>query len=344
MRNSRRKRKSNLWLKVLIFAVIFTGAAVFFGRGTQQKEEEFIWLEGSMLAVGDTQIDYREGMVYLYAVQEDYEQHYGSDIWRYAVDGQGNNMGDLIKEEVLEQIIYIKVVCKKADELGLVLSEEELKQVDRQTEEFMEKIQGSALLLHGVNAEIVRRIYADNMLAGKTFEVTTLNADTEVSTEETKQHRFQALAIRNYKIDSSGARVSYEGKELEELVANMWELREQAVNAQSFYKFAAANTDDSTMLEFVGGKGDFPESYENRILAMKTGETSGVVTTEDYHYIFYCVSDYDVDETLKEKEEVIAKRKEAEFQKCYREWLESVRVRVNNAVWDSLHFYTESVG
>ena len=345
MRNGRRKKNNHSGLlKILLFVVIFVGAAVFFGRERTQEEEEFTWLEGSMLAIGDLQVDYREGMVYLHAVRMDYEQHYGSDIWQYAVDSHGNRMGDLIKEEVLEQMIYIKVVCEKADEQGLVLSEEEWQRVDAQTLEFMNKIQESELSFYGVNSEIVRRIYADNMLAQKMFEVSTINVDTEVSTEEAKQHRFQALAIRNFKIDSSGARVSYEGEEADALVAKMWDLREQAVNASDFYKFAAANTDDPTMLEFVGGKGDFPESYGGRILAMKTGEISGVVTTQDYHYIFYCVNEYDVDETLKVKEKVIAQRKEEEFRRLYGKWRNTFRIRINDTVWDSLDFYMKSAG
>ena len=152
-----------------------------------------------MLRIGDSQVDYREGMVYLNAVQEDYEQYYGSDIWKYAVDSQGNTMGEVIKEQTLQQIIYSKVVCRKADELGIVLSEEELQTVDRQTAEYMEKIQDSSLLLHGVNADIVRRIYSDNMLARKTFEATTLNVDTDIPDEEAAQHRFYTIAVRNFK-------------------------------------------------------------------------------------------------------------------------------------------------
>lgn len=340
----RRNKKSSVWPKIIIFIVVLILSAIIFGRRGEEKPEETKWQEGSMLRIGDTQVDYREGMVYLNAVQEDYEQYYGSDIWKYAVDSQGKTMGEIIKEDTLEQIIYIKVVCQKANELGIVLSEEELQTVDRQTAEYMEQIQDSDLLLHGVNADIVRRIYSDNMLARKTFETTTLNVDTDIPDEEAAQHRFYSIAIRNFKIDASGNRVSYNVNELTELKARVESLHVQAQETEDFYKLAAANTEDATMLEVVGGISDFPEEYEDTVLALNTGELSSVIETTDYYYIFYCVTDFDVDATHDKKEAMIAERQEKEFQARYREWRSGIRIEVNEEVWEVLDFDMESVG
>lgn len=340
----RRNKKSSVWPKIIIFIVVLILSAIIFGRRGEEKPEETKWQEGSMLRIGDTQVDYREGMVYLNAVQEDYEQYYGSDIWKYAVDSQGKTMGEIIKEDTLEQIIYIKVVCQKANELGIVLSEEELQTVDRQTAEYMEQIQDSDLLLHGVNADIVRRIYSDNMLARKTFETTTLNVDTDIPDEEAAQHRFYSIAIRNFKIDASGNRVSYNVNELTELKARVESLHVQAQETEDFYKLAAANTEDATMLEVVGGISDFPEEYEDTVLALNTGELSPVIETTDYYYIFYCVTDFDVDATHDKKEAMIAERQEKEFQARYREWRSGIRIEVNEEVWEVLDFDMESVG
>ena len=340
----RRNKKSSVWPKIIIFVLILVLAAVIFGRRGEKKEEETVWQEGSMLRIGNTQVDYREGMVYLNAVKEDYEQYYGSDIWKYAVDSQGNTMGEVIKDQTLEQIIYIKVVCQKADELGIVLSEEELQTVDQQTAAYMEKIRDSELLLHGVNADIVRRIYSDNLLARKTFEVTTLNVDTDIPDDEAAQHRFYTIAIRNFKIDASGNRASYEGTELEELKARVETLRQQVVESEDFYKLASANTEDSTMLEITGGLGDFPEAYEETVLALNAGEVSEVIETTDYYYIFYCVTDFDVDATYEKKEKMIATRQEEEFQTRYKEWRGTTHIEVNEEVWEALDFDMESVG
>ena len=341
-KRKRKKKNKTIWLKVLLFFVIFITIAVIFGRSTEKKEQKTVWQEGSMLRIGDMQVDYREGLIYLNAVQKEYEQYYGNDIWKYAVDSNGKTMGELIKAQVLEQIMYIKVVCKKADELAIVLSEEELLQVEEKTKAYMAKIQGSDLLLHGVNADIARRIYADNLLARKTFEVTTLNVNTDISNEEAAQSRFQSIAVRTYKIDASGNKVSYQGEELTELLSRVEALRTQALTTENFYKLAEANTEDSSMLDFTAGEGDFPEKYEQQVLGLKAGQLSEVIETEDYLYIFYCVTEFDEDATQVKKEEIILARQEEEFKRCYQEWKEQIAIEVNDEVWNAIGFTTKS--
>ena len=344
MGKRRKKKNAKLWLKVVLFFVVFIAVIALFFRGTEEKEKKTVWQEGSMLRIDDTQVDYREGLIYLNAVQEEYEQYYGSDIWKYAVDSRGNTMGEIIKQQVLDQIIYIKVVCKKADELAIVLSEEELLQVEEQTKKYMDKIKGSDLILHGINMDIARRIYADNLLARKTFEVTTLNVDTNIPDEEAKQSRFQTIAVRTYKIDASGKRVSYEGNELTELQARVEALRTQALTEDNFYKLAAANTEDSTMLEITGGEGDFPEEYEDIVLGLKAGQVSEVIETTDYFYIFYCVTEFDEDATQAKKEEIISLRQEEKFERFYKEWKEQTPIEVNEEVWNAIGFDMEAEG
>ena len=341
VKRNRKKKNKRIWLKVLLFVVIFVAIAVIFGKSTKEKEQKTVWQEGSMLRIGDMQVDYREGLIYLNAVQKEYEQYYGNDIWKYAVDSNGNTMGELIKAQVLEQIMYIKVVCKKADELAIVLSEEELLQVEEQTKEYMAKIQGSDLLLHGVNADIARRIYADNLLARKTFEVTTLNVNTDISNEEAAQSRFQSIAVRTYKIDASGNKVFYQGEELTKLLSRVESLRTQALTTDNFYKLAEANTEDSAMLDFTGGVGDFPKEYEEQVLGLKAGQLSEVIETTDYFYIFYCVTEFDEDATQAKKEEIILERQEEEFKRCYQEWKEQIAIEVNDEVWNALGFDTK---
>ena len=159
-----------------------------------------------------------------------------------------------------------------------------------------------------------------------------------------KFKHFHYKDIRNYKIDASGNRAAYEGTELEELKARVENLRQQAMITEDFYKLAAANTEDSTMLEITGGMGDFPAEYEDAVLALNTGEVSEVVESEDYYYIFYCFTDFDMDATYEKKEEMIATRQEKEFQTRYKEWRGTTHIDVNEEIWNALDFDMKSVG
>lgn len=327
-------------LLLFCFCILVSFSGCSFVKGNKTT----VWNDGSMLRIGDSQVDYREGMVYLWAMQEEYEQYYGSDIWMYAVDGRGNTVGELVKEQILEQIIYIKIVCKQADALGIVLTEEELYDVEEKTKGYMEKIKGSDLILYGINEDILRRIYSDNVLARKTFEYVTLNVDTDISNDIAGQHRLYSIAIRNYKIDASGLRVSYSEEETEELRAMMQKLHTQAEETTDFYQMANSITEDSSVLELVVGQGDLPEDYEEQVLALKDGELSDVIETADYYYIFYCVKEFDETATHEKKEQIIAERQEQEFKQRYQEWKQQTEIEVNKEVWDSIGFHTDAEG
>jgi len=339
MARREKKRIRIFFARIFVFLLIFAFAAFFFilREQEQTKQKETNWLSGCFLRIGDTQVDYREALVYLDAAQKDYEQYYGSGIWEYVVDGQGNTIASMLKEQVLEQIIYIKVVCQKANEMGTVLSTEEQEQVDVQVEAYMKKLEGSPLLSEGVNEDIVRRIYSDNLLARKTFEESTLNVDTLVPDEEARQRSFYTVAIRNHKVDSSGVKVAYKGEELEKLRERMQKLREEAMTKTDFYTWAASVTDEAGSLQLSGGAGDFPEELEDALFALSTGEISEVIETSDYMYIVYCVYDYDIDATLAVKEEMIAKRQAEEFQLLYEDWKTVIGVELNAAEWKKVN-------
>lgn len=328
----------------MVLLLCFSTLVLFSGCGLGKGNQKTVWNDGSMLRIGDLQVDYREGMVYLQAVQEEYEQYYGSDIWMYAVDGKGNTVGKLVKEQILEQIIYIKIVCEQAGVLGIVLTEEELYDVEEKTKDYMEKIKGSDLILYGINEDILRRIYSDNVLARKTFEYVTLNVDTDISNDMAGQHRLYSIAIRNYKIDASGLRIPYSEQETEELRTLMQKLHTQAEETTDFYQMANSITEDSSMLELVVGRGDLPETYEEQVLALKDGELSDVIETTDYYYIFYCVKEFDETATHEKKEQIIAERQEQEFKQRYQEWKQQTEIEVNREVWDSIGFHTDAEG
>ncbi len=163
-------------MKKLIVAVLllaFVACACTQERNKQNIEE--VWNAGAILKVGSEQIDSSEGLVYLDAAARDYELYYGSEIWDYKVDAEGGEIRDIIKDEVMGSIIRIKLVCSRANELNVYLSEEELKKVDEETAEYMEKIAGSSVLQKGVNENVVRRVYIDNRIARKVYEKVSEN-------------------------------------------------------------------------------------------------------------------------------------------------------------------------
>ncbi len=335
-RGRRKKKKNGKAVLLVLTAAALILAACCLWEHMSERDRKTQWQEGCFLKVGDVQVDIREGMVYLDAAKSEYEKYYGEEIWDYPVDANGSTMESVLKEEVLEQIVYIKVVCRKADELGILLSTEELQQVETQTAAYMEKIADSPLKEYGVNADIVRRIYSDNLLARKTYESATLNVNTEIPDEEARQRKFYSVAVRCYKVDASGEKLPYEGEEAEELKNRTEELLKTAQEQKDFYAWASSVTEDIGSLELSGGAGDFPEELEEVLFTLSDGELSEIVWTEDYGYIFYCVSDFDIDATLAVKEQMIYERQKEEFQLLYATWKTAAGVELNEEEWKKI--------
>ena len=310
---------------------------------SEKHSEKTMWEEGSIVRIGDIQVDYREALLYLQSTKEEYEVMYGVDIWQYQLAEDGSTLGEWVKDQTLEQIIYMKIICSQAEELGISLNEDDWSNINEQTLEYMSHFAETDLILYGIDEEIVRQIYADNALALKVYESVTLNVVVKVPEEEARQRRYQSLNIKNYNEDELGNRVSLTVLELIEVMDKVDELFEKAQTTNDLYALAFANTEDDTYLDVTIGKGDLPEEIEAEVLAMQTGETKMVKTPEEY-YIFHCVSDYEEDATMEKKEELIAIEQEAEFLKLYQKWKEDTFVEVNEEIWKAIGFDTDAQG
>ncbi len=326
--------KKSILLVLVSGLVLASGCALpFVKKNTGTK-----WADGVMMRIGDEQIDYREGLVYIDATKRDYEKYYGSGIWSFVKDEEGGTLGDTVKEQILDEMIYIKIVCARAEELHVSLTGDELRAVDEQTDSYMKNVLPQDLIEKKVTRDIIRKIYSDNMLARKVFEQATLNIDTNIPNEEAGQHHLYTIAVRNYKIGASGEKEKYTGQEKEDMLGRMEDLRKNALAAEDFLTYAAKVTEDDSMLDMYAGPGDLDKGIEDRVLSLNDGEMSEVLETEDYLYIFYCKSSFDVDKTLEKKEEIIADRQAKAFESFYASWRESTGVEINHDVWDNMGF------
>ncbi len=303
---------------LLLAAVLTLSACSFPGKKKSNSEENV------MIRLGDTIVEKSEVMVYLDATRTDYEQYYGDAIWNYVIDYDGGTLADVVKDQVLEEIIYVKTVCMQAESLGVTLSADELMKVDDQTDNYMKNSAPA-----GTNRDVVRHVYYDNMIARKIFEQATLNIDTNISNDEAGQRRFYTIALRNHKIGSDGTRMEYTEKEKEDFTEHLELVRKKAAETDNFLAYAKSVTEDSDMLNITVGKGVLSEKAETAAFALSAGEITPVIWDDEYCYIFYCVNTFDIDATLAKKEEMITKRRKEAFKAIYEAWKKDTVVTVN---------------
>lgn len=300
------------------------------------------YMDDAAVTVDGVSVSYREAMLYLQTAKQEYESTYGSDIWQYVMNEDGSSLGEWVKDQTLEKIVYIKVVCAQAKKAGLELDSEERSLVAQRTEEYMRDAEYSAMALYGISRKDVENVYMDNALAQKMYDSVTLNVDTEISDEEAAQKHIQSLMIKNYHEDELGNRSALTVLELIAAVDRFDALYEEAQTTKDFYTLAFTNTEDKGLLDVWVGEGELPQQFA-AAYDLKTGECMQI-RVEDGYYIFYCASDFDEEATLAKKEELIALRQEKAFEEIYNSWRQGVEVQINEELWHAIGFDVEAQG
>jgi len=300
------------------------------------------YMDDAVVTIDGAEVGYREAMLYLQAAKREYESAYGGEIWQYILNEDGTTLGEWVKNQTLEQIIYVKIVCAQAKRLGIELDSEEKNRVAERTEEYMGKAEYGTLALYGIARKDVERVYTDTALAQKVYDSVTLNVDTDISNEEAAQKHLQSLMLKNYHEDELGNRVSLTVQELIATLDRFDSLFIEAQETKDFYSLAYANTEDKEYLDVMVGEGDLPEEFR-KAYDLNEGEAMQIRTDNGY-YIFYCVSEYDEDATIAKKEELIALRQEEEFKKLYDEWRGGAKIDMNEVIWKAIGFDLEAEG
>ncbi len=330
--------RSRRWIAVLLCVVMAFGM-IGCKKDDDNKKEELPTSEGFtndvVMRVGGKDVSYAEANIYLRSMQEEVEALYGTEIWDFVFTSEGDTYRELMKEDVLERIIYIKLVCYMAGEFDVALEADDILNVNDYTQEFLAGITEETAKEYGITEELIRGIYTDNVLAEKIYRTITLNADTTYTEEEVLHADFYYIRISKFYEDLEGNQVPVAESEVTKLRERAQDLRAQALVAEDFYTFAKEHTDDST-IELTVGRDDLPTASSRAAFGLTEGSLSNVVEEEDGLYIFYCKSAKNDVATREAEEERIEELSRAYFDSLYQKWVTNVKVEVNEALWDAM--------
>lgn len=297
------------------------------------QEERFSQV---LLKIGDLDISYGEAVLYMQSAKEKVETLYGREIWDYVLDDEGTTYAEKLKDELLKQIIYTKIVCAQADSLGIALTEDERMNVDEYTDNYLANFSSEEMAYYGITRELVWEIYADNLLATKIYESLTLNVDMDVSDEEARHPVLWYLFVAKYALAADGTHVALDSEGLEKVREHAEELAAAAKETDDFYTFARENTDDTDEVEIIIGRGEMYEELEKIAFGLQEGETSGLIETEDGYFILHCAQYMDEEATEQAKTDIILERQENAFSDNYAVWEAETPVWVDAVLWDAI--------
>ena len=167
--------KKNKLLIILPIIAIAAGFIVFFGYeeySLAKIDETIEFKENEAARIGDLSISMEEFMLYSIDVKEGYELQYGDDIWTTLtedVNGDEATYEVVAKEDTFEQIRLIKALVKKADEMDIIMTEEEIGVLEDTAEEYHELLVDSGIQDDYMTQNVVYQYYEDNYIAQKVY-------------------------------------------------------------------------------------------------------------------------------------------------------------------------------
>ncbi len=149
----------------------------------------------------------------------------------------------------------------------------------------------------------------------------------------------QHILIYSTEINDEGNRVPLPLEQRNKAFEKVNQLLENARSGEDFYTLAETNSEDD-VIEYTFGRGEGPEkfsdSFEQAAFNLKSGDTSGIITTEYGWHIINCVTDFNEDATTRVKEEIIEQRRTELFAEYYTKWSSEYDVVINSEAWDTI--------
>lgn len=327
-----------------ILAVIMIAALMLTGCGSEEgpvaAPVTVDFLEDTVFTVGTSRVSLCKW--YLYALPEfdSIENMYGKQIWDFAVDDDGNTLAGAVKEDIRERITYIEIVCSKAEEFGLSLTEDDYIDINVKTADYMNSLTPQQKETYGITEDEVREIYCDNKLAMKVYENLTLNIDTSTTEKEVRNMVLEYVPVLKYYEDDNTDKVMYSEEECVERGKAAQEFLNSVLASPDITRLDETNDENFVPITVTADYSTLVDKLSEEIadiaFSMTDGEINGIYDSEEAFFILNCVESDNEAATNAARIRIIEERQKNLFAQAYAVWQEEVIVKVNQKVWETL--------
>lgn len=308
MKHNRRYRKL-----IAILLCICLMVPMFSGCGEKKEEPEQTSNGTLVFQYGNNLVTKGEIYIYIETVRERYELQYGSDVWQTVLPdgGEGASMENLTREEVVNEIVRVKTLCAHADELGIVLSDEELSELNRKADDFCEGLTDEQLQSMEITKEKAEKVMQENAIASKVEAKILDDRKIEISDEEARMTTFYDMYFECYSMDENGVVTPYTEEQKDQQYRNALQacatlaatdLRDFAGAAigrlAEYYQLNEAKMQTmspSQILETYG------QDVYDLLYSMENGQYSTVVETQYGYHVFQMIALTDQAKTNEQK-------------------------------------------
>lgn len=326
---------------VLVAMLALSGCSKIQNNQTDESKVTSIYetkdmkLDTNVMAVGDEEVTLNELLFYIYQIKSAYDGNLTTDVWNFQWDG-GQTIESYAKDEILEEITQIKVICQQAKKENCELTEEESNEAKVKADDYVDALPEEAAEYH-LTKSLVEKIYQEHALAKKMYDVVAGTVDTNISDEEAKQVSIGYILVRTSGVDKNGNEVNLNKEQIKSAKKRAVAIQKQAKEQEDFVAFAQGNSDDETV-EMTFSHNNGPEAFLDIAFSMEQNEISDVIETEEGFYILCCLAPYDEAKTTEYKENVILYREKEAFSKAYQTWKKEYKAVASSTLLNQISF------
>lgn len=329
-----RKRFMVLALAGLMAVSTFTGC------GKIEDDEVVATVDGD---------DIPAGLANFYArmTQAQYETWYagymGDNMWSGEAE-EGKSYEESVKGQIMEDLQNMYLLEDHMKDYDITVSEQEEASIKEAAGVFDEangleekgKVSGSI--------DNVERLLTLMTIRQRVGDAIRETADMEVSDEEAAQKAMKYVTFSFNKTDEEGNSTPLTDEEKEELQKEAEDFAKGAKDKDDFVAYASEKEYEAKDATFDAEETlTIPAELAEAADKLKEGEVTGVVESTNGLYVAKVTSLFDKDATEKEKENIIAERKQEKYNEVIEGWRKDAEISVVERVWKKIDFNELSV-
>lgn len=329
-----RKRFMVLALAGLMAVSTFTGC------GKIKDDEVVATVDGE---------DIPAGLANFYArmTQAQYETWYagymGDNMWSGEAE-EGKSYEETVKGQIMEDLQNMYLLEDHMKDYDITVSEQEEASIKEAAGAFDEANGLEEKGKVSASIENVERLLTLMTIRQRVGDAIRETADMEVSDEEAAQKAMKYVTFSFNKTDEDGNSTALTDEEKEELKKEAEDFAKGAKDKEDFAAYASEKEYEAKDATFDAEETlTIPAELAEAADKLKEGEVTGVIESANGLYVAKVTSLFDKDATEKEKENIIAERKQEKYNEVIEGWRKDADISVVEGVWKKVDFNELSV-
>ncbi len=328
-------RKVRLLSIVLCLVLLFATASLTGCKDDVQLKLTTGLSEGELFRIEKKSCTQAEARLFLMNQKNRYEMAYGDRIWDAMV---GKETFSQQMTDQLEAFLYQwKGMVLMAESRDISLSEDEKNRAAEAAKEYMAGLSTEAAAYLNMTEEQLTRLYREYRMAERLVaQVTAVVAD-EISDDEARVIQVQQIVLPLTATLEDGTTAPLSAKEQADAWTAAREAADRAAAGDAF-----ATLQELYSAESVGSicvsRHDVEDAWETAVFALGNGEVSDIIETEEALYVVRCIKNLLPEETVENKDVILARKKAEVFYQEYNAFVAKLVVQSDDQRWQELSF------